>query len=71
MVGGWFDRDGTDVRGYFAWSLMDNFEWQLGYTKRFGLIYIDFNNKSRHFKSSAYWFLRFLKGEQDKNGKQE
>ncbi|KAM7494433.1 hypothetical protein LguiB_029042 [Lonicera macranthoides] len=64
-------KDGTDVRGYFAWSLMDNFEWQLGYTKRFGLIYVDFNNNSRHFKSSAYWFLRFLKGEQDKNGKQE
>ncbi|KAL8055343.1 hypothetical protein ABFX02_04G049600 [Erythranthe guttata] len=63
-------KDGCDVRGYFAWSLMDNFEWHLGYTKRFGLIYVDYRNGlTRHLKSSAYWFLRFLKDEQGKNGK--
>ncbi|CAK9140761.1 unnamed protein product [Ilex paraguariensis] len=64
-------KDGTDVRGYFAWSLMDNFEWQLGYTKRFGLIYVDYNNGlSRHLKSSAYWFLRLLR-EEGKCGKDD
>ncbi|PIN14108.1 Beta-glucosidase, lactase phlorizinhydrolase [Handroanthus impetiginosus] len=63
-------RDGADVRGYFAWSLLDNFEWQLGYTKRFGIIYVDYKNGlERHPKSSAYWFLRFLKAEEDKNDK--
>ncbi|CAK9162220.1 unnamed protein product [Ilex paraguariensis] len=65
------EGDGTDVRGYFAWSLMDNFEWQLGYTKRFGLIYVDYNNGlSRHLKSSAYWFLRLLR-EEGKCGKDD
>lgn len=61
------DRDGVDVRGYFAWSLLDNFEWAQGYTKRFGLVYVDYKNGlSRHPKSSAYWFLRFLKGNEGK-----
>lgn len=65
-------RDGVDVRGYFAWSLLDNFEWAQGYTKRFGLIYVDYKNGlTRHPKSSAYWFHRFLKGSDEKNGKQE
>ncbi|XP_022144517.1 beta-glucosidase 42 [Momordica charantia] len=65
-------RDGADVRGYFAWSLLDNFEWAQGYTKRFGLVYVDYNNHlTRHPKSSAYWFLRFLKGSEQKSGKQE
>ncbi|KAI5651286.1 hypothetical protein M9H77_37291 [Catharanthus roseus] len=65
-------EDGTDVKGYFAWSLLDNFEWHLGYTKRFGLIYVDFRNGlTRHLKSSAYWFLRFLKGVLTKHGKED
>ncbi|KDP26926.1 hypothetical protein JCGZ_18084 [Jatropha curcas] len=65
-------KDGVDVRGYFAWSLMDNFEWAQGYTKRFGLIYVDYKDGlTRHPKSSAYWFLRFLKGGEGKNGKEE
>ncbi|XP_020226110.1 uncharacterized protein LOC109807849 [Cajanus cajan] len=64
-------KDGADVRGYFAWSLLDNFEWAQGYTKRFGLVYVDYKNGlSRHPKSSAYWFSRFLKGGENK-GKQE
>ncbi|KAK1562811.1 hypothetical protein Q3G72_017470 [Acer saccharum] len=65
-------KDGADVRGYFAWSLLDNFEWSQGYTKRFGLIYVDYKNGlTRHPKSSAYWFLRFLKGSEGKKGKEE
>ncbi|CAN4126673.1 unnamed protein product [Withania somnifera] len=64
--------DGANVRGYFAWSLLDNFEWNLGYTKRFGLIYVDFKNElTRHLKSSAYWFMRFLKGGQAKHVKED
>ncbi|KAK4858730.1 hypothetical protein QYF36_021152 [Acer negundo] len=65
-------KDGADVRGYFAWSLLDNFEWAQGYTKRFGLVYVDYKNGlTRHPKSSAYWFLRFLKGSEGKKGKEE
>lgn len=56
-------RDGTNIRGYFAWSFLDNFEWGQGYTKRFGLVYVDYKNGlSRHPKSSALWFSHFLKG---------
>ncbi|KAJ4836814.1 Beta-glucosidase 42 [Turnera subulata] len=65
-------KDGANVRGYFAWSLLDNFEWQLGYTKRFGLVYVDYKNGlTRHPKSSAYWFARLLKGGEDKKGKED
>ncbi|GAU38904.1 hypothetical protein TSUD_119700 [Trifolium subterraneum] len=65
-------KDGADVRGYFAWSLLDNFEWAQGYTKRFGLVYVDYKNGlTRHPKSSAYWFSRFLKDGANKKGKEE
>lgn len=56
-------REGADVRGYFAWSLMDNFEWESGYSKRFGLIYVDYRNLKRYLKESAKWFSSFLKQE--------
>ncbi|XP_021288993.1 beta-glucosidase 42-like isoform X2 [Herrania umbratica] len=65
-------KDGADVRGYFAWSLLDNFEWAQGYTKRFGLVYVDYKNGlTRLPKSSAYWFSRFLKGGEKKSGKED
>ncbi|XP_020547360.1 beta-glucosidase 6-like [Sesamum indicum] len=51
-----------DVRGYFAWSYCDNFEWTAGYKSRFGIIYTDYvNNLTRYMKSSAFWFAKFLK----------
>jgi beta-glucosidase len=52
--------EGVPLRGYFVWSLMDNFEWALGYTKRFGLVYVDFPNGRRIWKDSAFWFRDFL-----------
>lgn len=48
--------DGVDLRGYFVWSLLDNFEWAHGYTKPFGLLRVDFATQKRYFKASARWF---------------
>ncbi len=48
--------DGVDLRGYFVWSLLDNFEWAQGYTKRFGLYYVDYPTQRRIPKDSARWF---------------
>ncbi|WP_432588205.1 GH1 family beta-glucosidase [Streptomyces sp. HD1123-B1] len=48
--------DGADLRGYFLWSLMDNFEWAYGYSKRFGAVYIDYPSQARIPKSSARWY---------------
>jgi beta-glucosidase len=47
---------GADVRGYFAWSLMDNFEWAYGYAKRFGIVHVDYATQERTPKQSALWF---------------
>ncbi|XP_047334978.1 beta-glucosidase 12-like [Impatiens glandulifera] len=53
---------GANVKGYFAWSLMDNFEWNSGYTVRFGINFVDYkDNLKRYPKLSAKWFTKFLK----------
>ncbi|WOL17206.1 beta-glucosidase 12 [Canna indica] len=55
-------REGVDVRGYFMWSFMDDFEWNSGYTVRFGLHYVDYKNGLKRYpKNSALWFKKFLK----------
>lgn len=49
-----------DLRGYFAWSLMDNFEWAEGYSMRFGLIHVNYSTQKRTFKKSAYWYQSLM-----------
>jgi beta-glucosidase len=53
-------EDGVPVRGYFHWSLMDNFEWALGYAHRFGLLYVDFGTLKRSVKDSGRWFAKVI-----------
>lgn len=53
-------EQGVDVRGYFAWSLLDNFEWAFGYEKRFGIVHVDFETQQRTLKDSAKWYRGFV-----------
>jgi beta-glucosidase len=54
-------KEGCNVHGYFVWSLLDNWEWNSGYTVRFGLYYIDYNNNlTRIPKASVEWFRQVL-----------
>ncbi|WP_299527734.1 GH1 family beta-glucosidase [uncultured Streptomyces sp.] len=53
--------DGADVRGYFLWSLMDNFEWAYGYGKRFGAVYVDYATQTRIPKASAHWYADVIR----------
>ncbi|MEU8520905.1 GH1 family beta-glucosidase [Streptomyces sp. NPDC048577] len=52
--------DGADVRGYFLWSLLDNFEWAYGYGKRFGIVHVDFASQRRTPKDSAHWYAEVI-----------
>jgi beta-glucosidase len=51
---------GVDVRGYFLWSLLDNFEWNSGYSKRFGIVHVDYATQARTPKASALWYRDFI-----------
>lgn len=53
-------EEGIDIRGYYAWSLFDNWEWSAGYSSRFGLIHVDFETQKRIWKDSAYWYQEFI-----------
>ncbi|MBY0430679.1 MAG: family 1 glycosylhydrolase, partial [Rhodospirillales bacterium] len=55
-------RDGADLRGYFAWSLLDNFEWGAGYGDRFGIVYVDYETQRRIPKASAKWYSALIGG---------
>jgi beta-glucosidase len=61
-------REGVDVRGYFAWSLMDNYEWAEGYRMRFGIVHVDFATQRRTLKSSAQWYSSLIKAHRDARG---
>jgi len=52
---------GADVRGYFAWSLLDNFEWAYGYDKRFGIVRVDYETQERTVKDSGLAFARIAR----------
>ncbi|KAJ4954088.1 hypothetical protein NE237_030920 [Protea cynaroides] len=57
-------KEGVDVKGFFVWILLDNFEWNVGFTLRFGMNYVDFNNGLKRYpKESAPWFKNFLKAD--------
>jgi beta-glucosidase len=50
------NAEGVDLRGYYVWTLMDNFEWAAGYSQRFGLVHVDFETLERTPKRSFYWY---------------
>lgn len=53
-------EQGVPLKGYFVWSLMDNFEWQMGYRPRFGLTYVDYPTQQRFIKASGYWYAHLI-----------
>jgi len=53
-------QEGAPVRGYFVWSLLDNFEWSFGFSKRFGIVYVDYTTQERIIKDSGWWYKRVI-----------
>ena len=49
-----------DIRGFFLWSLLDNFEWANGYNERFGIVYVNFQTQERIIKDSGYWYKKWI-----------
>lgn len=58
--------DGADIRGYFLWTFLDNFEWDKGYNERFGIVHVDFGTQKRTAKDSAFWYQKIM----ESNGKE-
>jgi len=58
-------EEGSDVRGYFIWSLVDNFEWSSGFSKRFGLVHVDHKTQQRTIKDSGYWVRELIRSQGD------
>jgi beta-glucosidase len=56
--------NGVDLRGYYAWSFLDNFEWAEGYSKRFGLVFVDYRTQERIPKRSAQWYAQLISDHQ-------
>jgi beta-glucosidase len=54
-------QQGVNVRGYFVWSLLDNFEWAEGYRKRFGIVHVDYATQRRTLKHSGQWYRSLLR----------
>ncbi|MFJ8403792.1 GH1 family beta-glucosidase [Streptomyces microflavus] len=63
--------EGADVRGYFAWSLMDNFEWAYGYDKRFGIVRVDYDTQTRTLKDSAKWYRDTIRLTRDETAQRD
>jgi beta-glucosidase len=55
-------RRGLPLKGYFIWTLLDNFEWAWGYSRRFGVVHVDYETQRRTPKASAYWLAGVLGG---------
>ena len=53
-------EQGVNLRGYFAWSLLDNYEWSHGYTKRFGIVHVDYETQTRTIKDSGRFYSRVI-----------
>ncbi|MEJ2208343.1 MAG: GH1 family beta-glucosidase [Anaerolineae bacterium] len=56
-------EEGVPLHGYFCWTLMDNFEWAHGFSKRFGLIYVDYATQARFVKASGHWYRRMIEAQ--------
>jgi beta-glucosidase len=61
-------RDGVNLKGYFIWSLTDNFEWTLGFAKRFGLVYVDYATQQRIIKDSGTWYRDLIRNQSSSIG---
>ena len=55
------DAEGLPLRGYYLWSILDNFEWAEGYAKRFGIVHVNFSTQQRTPKASAEWYAHVIR----------